>query len=193
MGDVAEKREKQRRLHLAPTLYLDAESGYFLQSSRLVRLVVETTTPGVAVVPFGERPKVTRAYPNQRYLVGGLKASRFGWWLDLPADCERVDVSFHWTLPMRLQGPKQLLHELELVLEGDSELFSMDSVCWPPGRHEAPIHINACGSLCDDISSHREVMSKSFGWSESHIRERMNLPGVNARYLAGNISNIGRR
>ncbi|MGZ1522183.1 hypothetical protein [Xanthomonas citri] len=192
MGDVAEKREKQRRLHLAPALYLEADSGYFLQSSRLVRLVVETTTPGVAVVPFGERPKVTQAYPNQRYLVGGLKASRFGCWLDLPADCERVDVSFRWTLPMRLQGPKQLLHELELVLDGDAELFSMDSVCWP-GRHEAPIHIDACCRLCDDISSHRDVMSKSFEWSESYIRERMTLPGVNAQYLAGNISSIGRR
>ena len=135
-GEELGKSDGEKRLiHILPRLFTPLHLVSKIKLNE-VRLTIETNLP-FDLMPQGGI-KVRRPYPNTRYLVGGSKAMRNGWLIEIPDDLHSFDMTLIWNFEESWEWSRADEHEVKHVVHvtlepGDFKTYSFDASCWPRG------------------------------------------------------------
>lgn len=181
----------KRLLHVLPKLLLSGQEFFTLPSRAKAELKVSSkvlSDLGIEVNPE-KGVKVRRPVPNRRYLIGGTKALRYGWLVEIPDDLALVDLTFEWSVEMPGEDqPLRATHEVMVSLvHTGGKIFSMDSACWhrvfkfPEGR--APFSFTPHAILATMGQAKDRIAELAIEQlSDNHLKmsESVSIPGITA-------------
>ncbi|WP_110648785.1 hypothetical protein [Salinicola peritrichatus] len=189
LPDAVSVDARERVLHLLPVLQVDPFDRIDVENISLSVSVSWRDTPIMPQGGWGIR----QPYPNRLYFVGGSADCQLGQFIPLPADADRGEVVFHWTVSGEvtqiMPGTFQITHSLDLTFcEGVGMTYSMDVANWwalsefAEGGSSPEIGRNRVSRLkAAGVSPSRQatVESKSRdGEWHLDIRESLSLPAI---------------
>jgi hypothetical protein len=170
--------------HVMPTFLAEAKFVDGMRAKK-ARLHLEVSDGEVDIRPLS-RMKITKAFPNQQYYVGGCQETKVGWFIEIPDELRSISLCFRWEIDLERRASemtKKIHHDIIFdLLPTDKDGYSMESMTWK-NIEDSPLNCGATsvGSLTA-LSEYRKARTlDSYGLERGVfvIKEHNQITGCN--------------